>query len=140
MPPDTNAVLYLSFSRQAALAEISFRLGLNTPIPRISISVHTLKVYSPKVLALSKSNLEKLEVDFSRFQDLDYDWTQKIGLAAFQIGVTALQVPSARWAAENLIAVDDSAEGASIELVNSEVADWITWASQNAPQFLPSAQ
>lgn len=138
MPPDTTSVLYVSFSRQGALAEISFRLGLNTPIPKVSIRVHQLRVFSPKALVLSRPDLETLDVDFSRFQDLDYDWTQKIGLASAQIGATAIQVPSARWATENLVAIDDAIAGNSIELINSEVVDWIDWARTNAPHFLPA--
>lgn len=55
-----------------------------------------------------------------------------------QIGVTAIQVPSARWATENLVAIDDSIAGNSIELINSEVVDWIGWARKNAPHFLPA--
>ncbi|MGH8765661.1 MAG: RES family NAD+ phosphorylase [Burkholderiales bacterium] len=136
MPPDAVAVLYMSFSREGALAEMAFRLGLNTPIPRISINVHRLKVYSPNGLALSKKNLTDLEVDFSKYQDLYYSWTEKIGLAAFQIGATAIQVPSARWSTENLIAIDDTTGSTTLELLDSEVVDWIAWAQEHAPHFL----
>ncbi len=138
IPPGSKAVLYTSMSREGALAEIAFRLGLNTPLSTKPVKLHRIKVDSEAVLALSNANLQTLEVALSNFGSLAYDWTQLIGLAAFQIGASALQVPSARWPSDNLVILDEATAKNSIELIESEVVDWIAWARRFTPHFLSS--
>jgi hypothetical protein len=90
------------------------------------------------VLALSRSDLQSLDIEFTVFDGLDYTLTQRIGLGAFQIGASALQVPSARWPADNLVIVDEATAMNSVEVANSEVVDWIAWAKVFVPHFLSS--
>lgn len=137
IPEGSLSVLYTSTSREGALAEISFRLGLSTPISRRPIRVHRLRVASNAAMNLSRRDLESLDVDLANFGDLEYTWTQQIGLGAFQIGASSLQVPSARWPVDTLVILDEVSANNSFDLIDSEVVDWVTWATENAPQFLP---
>jgi len=136
MARDATAVLYSSQTREGALAEMAFRLGQNTPLPQISVKVHKLNFSSARSLKLTRSDLESLGVNWADFSSPDYQTTQRIGIAAFQIGATSLEVPSARWPTENLVIVDESAADTSIALVESEVVDWIDWARKNTPDFI----
>ena len=115
---------------------MAFRLGLNNPIPRRPVKVHSLRLDSEAVLTLSKKRLETLGVNFESFDRLEYPLTQKIGLSAFQIGATALQVPSARWPTDNLVILDEATSRNSVELISSEEVNWIEWAQKYAPNFL----
>ncbi|MGQ0544870.1 MAG: RES family NAD+ phosphorylase [Betaproteobacteria bacterium] len=136
IPPGTFSVLYTSTSRDGALAEIAFRLGLNKPISRRPVRIHLLRVASNAAMTLTKDILETLEVDFLRFANLDYTWTQKIGLAAFQVGASSLQVPSARWPADTLVILDEVSANNSVEVIDSEAVDWLKWAKEVAPHFV----
>jgi RES domain-containing protein len=118
------------------MAEMAFRLGLNNPIPRRPVKVHSPRFDSESVLTLSKKCLETLGVDFESFDRLEYLLTQKIGLSAFQIGATALQVPSARWPSDNLVILDETTSRNSVELISSEEVNWIEWAQKFAPKLL----
>src|SRR3954470_3778968 len=70
VPPGFRPVLYTSTMREGALAEMAFRLGLNTPLPTNPIKVHSLRATCSAVLSLSKSDLESLDVDFAIFDTL----------------------------------------------------------------------
>ncbi len=51
-PRDTTPVLYASFERQGALAEISYHLGQLDPLPSKPVTVHELRATTHKTLRL----------------------------------------------------------------------------------------
>lgn len=139
VPPDSVAVLYTSTSREGALAELAFRLGLNEPISRKPVKVHRLNFVAEKALTITEVDLASFGVEMRIFNSLDYQPTQRIGLSAFQIGATALQVPCARWPTDNLVILDEASVGNSVELIGSETVNWVDWALEFAPHFLPDS-
>ena len=128
-PPDGPAVLYTSFERDGALAEIAFHWGRFTPRPSKPALVHNLGVQSDRTLKLLRTDLNTLGVEPARFEEPNYKRTQEIGAVVAFIGCDGLIVPSARWKCENLILFTDNLSlNISLEVKHVEEVDWQAWA------------
>ncbi|MFM9887003.1 MAG: RES family NAD+ phosphorylase [Burkholderiales bacterium] len=132
MRRDGMSVLYTSIEREGALAEMSFRLGMLTPVPSKPIVLHRLEVKARKMIRISKPDFHALNIDPSRYGDLDYLRTQEIGEAIAFLEFDAMLVPSARWPCDNLVLLGDHQELAtSPTVLESEQVEWIPWAKAN---------
>jgi hypothetical protein len=130
MRRDGAAVLYTSLEREGALAEISFHWGQLAPRPTKPVMVHTLRVVAHRTLKLVRADLEALGVPQSAYEGTNLPRTQEIGAAVEFLGCDGLIAPCARWPCDNLILFPDRmGVDASLELVTSEVVDWVAWAT-----------
>jgi hypothetical protein len=128
-PRDGAAVLYTSFEREGALAEICYHWSQFTPRPTKAALVHRLGVQSDRTLKLIRSDLEGFGVDAARYGEPNYRRTQEIGAVVAFIGCDGLIIPSARWDCENLVLFTDNlAMDVGLEPKSVEEVDWEAWA------------
>ena len=130
-------VLYTSFDRDGALAEVVSYLVQLTPLP-ISrpLKVSRLRVSASKTLRLARVSLEGLGVDMTRYGERDYEKTQAIGAALAFLGDDGLVAPSARRSCDNLMIYQaNHLLTEQLEVVDDEVIDWKAWAQVNG--FMP---
>ena len=126
---DSMAVLYTSIEREGALAELSFYLGMLTPLPSKPMVIHTLEVETKKTIRITRKDFAPLGIDENKFGDIYYDQTQLVGDAAGFLGCDGLIVPSARWNCDNLVIFSDNhAIDLPMNVVSSETVDWQPWA------------
>jgi RES domain len=131
MQRDGAGVLYTSLAREGALAEISFHWGRLNPRPTKPVMLHTLRVVAHRTLKLVRADLEALGVPESAYGGVNMPRTQEIGAAVEFLGCDGLIAPCARWACDNLILFPDRmGMDATLEVVQSEVADWVGWATE----------
>lgn len=132
------SVLYTSFERGGALAEISFQWSRLTPLPTKPAKLHRLRVTTRKSLRLIRASLPDFGVDSARLGELNYQRTQDIGEAVAFLGHDGLIVPSARWDCDNLVVFGDNhSVECELELKGSETIDWLKWARDNGILDLP---
>lgn len=128
-PENGPAVLYTSFEREGALAEIAFHWSRFSPRPTKPAVVHQLGVKSDRSLKLVRSDLAQLGVEPQLQDQPNYQRTQEIGAVVAFIGCDGLIVPSARWNCENLILfTDNHSLDIALERRTSEEVDWQAWA------------
>ena len=132
-PPQGDAgvyVLYSSFERDGAIAELASFLADLTPIPgpRL-IKVTRLGVSTARTLRLARANLARLGVASTRYGERDYGRTQEIGAALSFLGLDGLIAPSARWTCDNLVIFSDN-HGLTerLESIDEEHVEWRAWA------------
>jgi hypothetical protein len=136
-PPSSGdfdiAVLYTSFDRDGALAEVSAFLVGMTPIPKSRpIKVTRLRVSTSRTVRLSLADLITLGVDMGRYGERDYSRTQTIGATLAFLNVDGLIVPSVRWSCNNLVIfAGNRATTERLETAAEEHADWHEWAQAN---------
>ncbi|MFZ2104412.1 MAG: RES family NAD+ phosphorylase [Roseiarcus sp.] len=123
-------VLYTSFEREGALAEVCSYLILLNPVPTARpLKVSRLGVSTGRSLRLARADLEALGVEMSRYGERDYARTQEVGAAAASLGIEGLIAPSARWPCDNLmIFTNNQHAGERLEVVGSEEVEWRAWA------------
>src|SRR5262245_17584739 len=126
-------VLYTSHLAEGALAEVGYRLSLEPVWPsRIEHELHTLKIRAGRVLNFETlQQLEKLGVNTARFESFDYTATQAIAAAAHFLEFDALIVPSARFAAQNLVVFLDRLQTPP-ELISTGSVDWPAWRASKS--------
>ncbi len=139
-PPDGDAgysVLYTSFERDGAIAEVVSFLAQLTPIPGArQISVTRLAVSTSQTLRLVRTDLSALGVDLARYGERDYGRTQEIGAALVFLGFDGLVAPSARWPCDNLMIFGDNhALAEALEPIGSEKVEWREWAEAHGFLF-----
>jgi len=124
-------VLYTSFERDGALAEVGYRLSLEPVWPsKIRHRIHALKIKAERALRLENlRQLEKLGVNTSKYASFDYVATQAIAAAAHFLEFDALIVPSARFDCLNLVAFLDRIQSPP-QLVRSEDVNWTEWRAK----------
>lgn len=130
--PGTN-VLYTSFERNGAMAELASFLTSLTPVPGPRmLKVTRLSVTTGKTLRLVRADLESLGVDLAQYGERDYGRTQEIGSTLAWLGLDGLIAPSARWPCDNLmIYTDNHALTEKLEPVGDELIEWRQWAEQH---------
>jgi RES domain-containing protein len=124
-------VLYTSLESEGALAEVGYRLSLEPVWPsRIEHDIYTLRIRAERVLKLENlRQLEELGVNIARFESFEYTVTQAISAAAHFLEYDALVVPSARFAALNLVVFLDRIQTPP-ELIDSESVNWASWRAR----------
>lgn len=123
-------ILYTSFERDGALAEVVSYLAVLTPLP-ISrpLKVSRLGVSTAKTLRLARANLEILGVEMAQYGERDYGRTQSIGAALAFLGLDGLIAPSARWACDNLmIFMANHPLNERLDVIEAEQVEWLPWA------------
>jgi RES domain len=124
-------VLYTSFERDGAIAEIHALLSLQPVFPsKERWLANRLKVAATQTIRFADlATLAKLGVDAARYTDRDYRRTQAIADAAFFLGFDGLIAPSARWRCLNCILFTDRVPPDQIQLVDSPEApvSWEDW-------------
>jgi hypothetical protein len=124
-------VLYTSFEREGAVAEIHALLSLQPVFPsKMRWFAHRLKVSCARTLKLADlPALKPLGVDTNRYADRDYAHTQPIADAACFLGFDGLVAPNARWPCLNLVLFTDhmSAEGIEVASRDDEPIAWDQW-------------
>jgi hypothetical protein len=123
-------VLYTSFERDGALAEVvSYLVEMNpVPGPRL-LKVTRLGVSTARTLTLARVDLETLGVAMDRFGQRDYERTQEIGAALAFLGIDGLIAPSARRSCDNLmIFTANHGPEELLEVIDSEEVEWRGWA------------
>jgi len=101
---ESTAVLYTSTVRDGAMAELSFHLGMLTPLPAKQMVLHGLQIETKKTIRIGRKDFLALGIDDNKFAEIAYDRAQLIGDAAAFLGYDGILVPSARWTCENLVA------------------------------------
>ena len=124
-------VLYTSFERDGAIAEINALLSLQPVFPsKDRWVVNKLKVSAAQTLRLAElPALARLNVDTARYRERDYRRTQEIADAAYFLGFDGLIAPSARWSCLNLVLFTDRIPPGQIEVVEAPDApvQWEEW-------------
>lgn len=91
--------------------------------------LHTLRVAVQRTLKLVRADPEALGVPDSIHGGVDPPRTQHIRAAVEFLGCDGLIARCARWPCDNLMLFPDRMGiDATLEVVNSETVDWITWA------------
>lgn len=128
-PRDVTPVLYTSFERDGALAEIAYHLGQLEPRPSKPVAIHELYVTAHRTLKLLRADLVPLGVEWPAYESLGYGRTQEIGAAVAFLECDGLIAPSARWPCDNLmIFTADHSPDDLLELRTFDTVDWIAWA------------
>ena len=124
-------VLYTSFERHGAIAELFALLSLQPIFPsKLSFFVHRLRVVARQALKfVDLSQLAEVGVDIGRYKERDYSSTQAIADAAYFLGYDSIIAPSARWSGLNAVLFTDRIAPAEIEIVDREAdpIDWKAW-------------
>jgi RES domain-containing protein len=132
MPSDSMAVLYTSLAKEGAMAELSFHLSLQTPLPSKPMTFHELRIETKKTVRITRKDFAKLGIDETQFGDIGYQRTSQVGDVAGFIGYDGILVPSARWDCENLIVLCDNHDiNLKIDLLSSVTFDWQEWARRH---------
>ena len=132
MQRDGAAVLYTSLARDSALAEISFHWGQLDPRPTKPVVMHTLRVLTHRTLKLLRADLSVFGISDSMYAEINPARTQEIGAAVEFLGCDGLIAPCSRWKCDNLVLFTDKMGlDATVEVVTSEVVDWVSWATEH---------
>ncbi|MEL6734610.1 MAG: RES family NAD+ phosphorylase [Pseudomonadota bacterium] len=130
--PVDVSVLYTSFERDGALAEVVSYLSLLTPLPNKPLRVHEIQTSTSKTLRLARTTLTELGVDMTHYGTRDYAVTQQIGAAVNFLELDGLITPSARWACDNLtIFSENHSLDKALDVLNHDDVDWQAWAKDN---------
>jgi hypothetical protein len=70
--------------------------------------VHTLTVETTRALRLIRADLAALGVEAERYESINYERTQELGVAVAFLGCDGLIAPNARWSCENLMIYTDN--------------------------------
>jgi hypothetical protein len=128
-PPQMFEVLYTSLGSDAAVAEIHFHFSRQSVFPSRPVCLHTLEEATGRTLRLADiAQLEALGIDAGAYRSLDYQRCRQIGAAAHFLEYDGMIVPSARYAADNLVLFLDHLAGqGELSLESSSDLDWQEW-------------
>jgi RES domain-containing protein len=125
-----SEVLYCALERDGALSEIDFHLRRAQPIfPSRLVSVaYQMRASFEKVVDLTDMTLlAKLGVATSRYREILYEETQKIGEAVGFLGFHAMIVPNARHPSVNVVVFPANCDLDVIENLRKEPVNWAGW-------------
>jgi len=124
-------ILYTSFERDGALAEIHALLSLQPVFPSKLVSrAHRLSITVTRSLRLADlETLANLGVDTSHHGDRNYAKTQAIADAAWFLDFYEIIAPSARWSCLNaMLFTERVAENAIlVDFIESDPINWTDW-------------
>lgn len=129
-----SEVLYCALEEDGALSEIHFHISRGQSVfpSRLQSFVHKLEVSFERVLNLSDTSLlESLGVDLSRYHELLYSETQKIGEATSFLGYEAMIVPNARHSSNNLVVFPANTDLDALREVRKTSVKWEAWRLKN---------
>ncbi len=131
-PGGSVEVLYTSLEREAALAEIGYRLSLEPVWPsRLQHEIYQLTAVRESSLRFADiASLAPLGVDVLRYESFDYSATQALAAAAHFLAFDGLLVPSARHRSTNLVLFMDRGFSGSVGVRAVEAVDWGVWRRQ----------
>lgn len=133
----TFDVLYTSFARDGAIAEIYALLSLQPVFPsKDRWLASRLKIVTTQTLRLADlPTLARLGVDITRYAARDYRRTQEVADAAFFLGFDGLIAPSARWTCLNLALFTDRVPPDQIDIVEVSKMPvvWEDWRKRSQP-------
>jgi len=125
-PPQEFPVLYTSFKKDCAIAEVLYHFERQPIFPSAPVIVSTLQVNTEKTLQLTApSTLDTLALTDNLLSGLEYGPCQRIGHAAYFLGCDGIIVPSARHDAHNLVLFMDRIPS-DPEVVMTAAVDWGT--------------
>jgi hypothetical protein len=128
-------VLYTSFEREGALAEVHAFLSLQPVLPsKISWRDYELTAATEKTLVFADlTALGRIGVEAATYRERDYARTQAIADAAFFLGFDGLIAPSARWSCQNLVLFTDrlAPEKLAVTSQGAQPIDWAAWRKRN---------
>jgi hypothetical protein len=131
---DAFDLLYTSFERDSAVAEIHSLLSLQPVFPsRTRWFAHRLKVSCEQTLKLADlPMLARLGADTDRYADRDYARTQPIADAAYFLSFDGLIAPNARWRWVNLILFTDrvAPERIAVARRDEQPIAWAQWRNR----------
>lgn len=125
-----SEVLYCAIEKNGALSEIDFHIRRAQPVfpSRLVSLAYQMRASLDKVLDLTDTGLlTKLGVETSRYGELLYEETQKIGEAVGFLGFEAMLVLNARHPSVNLVIFPDNCDLDTLESVVKEPVDWSAW-------------
>lgn len=124
-------VLYASFERDGAIAEIHALLSLQPVFPSKDVwFANRLRIMAAQTLRLADlPTLGRLGVNAARYAEREYGRTQDIADAAYFLGFDGLIAPSARWSCLNLILFTDRIPPGQIQVVEApdQPVRWDAW-------------
>lgn len=127
--PGVFDVLYTSFERDGAIAELHFHLSRQPVFPsKVQFTVNEIEVRTSSTLRFVDLNeLKPLGVDIEDYAKILDGRTQEIGDAAAFLGFDGIVAPSARWQCFYLVIFSDRIAPADIELKRSSMIDFASW-------------
>ena len=127
--PGLFDVLYTSFDRDGAIAEINFHLQRQPVFPsKLRFTVNEIQVKTRSTLRFFDINeLRPFGVEPEEYAQILYRRTQDIGDAAAFLGFDAVVAPNARWDCLNLVIFSDRIHPGDLELRNTELIDFESW-------------
>ena len=121
-PPGVEA-LYVSLSRETALAEAEYQLAIQPIRPTATRTIHLLQVSVYRMLDLTRPGLlARLGASPDDLAGDDFRACQSIGGTAAYLEADGILVPSARADGSNLVILFvDTEPSPSIEIIESEL-------------------
>jgi RES domain-containing protein len=115
--------LYVSLSRETAVAEAEHQFDIQPLRPTATRSIHRLKVHVYRMLDLTETGmLARLGASPDDLAGDDFHVCQSIGGSAAYLEVDGLLVPSARSDGSNLVILFvDTEPSPSVEIIESEL-------------------
>jgi hypothetical protein len=124
-------VLYTSFERDGAIAEIHALLSLQPVFPSKDVwFANRLKIKAAQTLRLADlPTLSRLGVNAARYAEREYGRTQEIADAAHFLAYDGLIAPSARWSCLNLVLFTDRLPPGQIQIIEAtdQPVRWDEW-------------
>lgn len=125
-----SEVLYCALEKDGALSEIHFHINRQQPVfpSRLVSAAHRLRAKFERIIDLTDIDLlSRLGVDNSRYSEIFYDQTQKIGEAVNFLGFEAMLVPNARHSSINLVIFPENCDLDEIRPIEALDVDWTAW-------------